>query len=664
MVAHKDEETRATSVGNLTNETSKSASEEEYHNKVNTEVSRNVESSDVVQKSHEDVLSDTLEECDDVIKGGEVVSGDVIKGDEVVEIDVCKKIDGGDVNVNDDGVIKGDEISKDDEVVIADVINEGEFGGDDIIKVCEVVESDKNEGDADTNKSQSLVTSLRGRRKVFKSPSSFSYRRLLSYLQDTDSSNFEIVDAKLPEKKLKSGDNAPNMVAHGEQEISAVSVGINLTDESSKSASEEQYLYKVNPEVSRNVESSDVVRKRHDDVLNDTLEECEQMTPPDADIYSKPKTDKMLDVVVKPKPKPVLTPCSKMNLLQTPTSYTHRRLLPFLMSVAEDGTLKGNQSSKVTKGREQSQQPPTQSLSHQNLGMDEPKIISNPEQQDATNEKSDSPTSTLIPADTSFDRKKIVTLVSSVNLLDTYGSDMECSGSTTQLEVNSQSEAVEFDNSLKLELSPLKDNLKHVEEATVKAMEIVPNICTEQITDADNDFTGLKSSCSKDNQELVNESAHQTLQITPLMTPAINGENFRNGILKRTPRGCRGICNCLNCTSFRLHAERSFEFSRNQMHDAEEVALDLINDLTSLRKLLETTASDSNSLATDKEKQIKEACEKALYKEEVAKARLSQMNEDLSFHCRSMKLMRPKVTFANKIEEKFISKDLCGKKSV
>ncbi|GKA89045.1 hypothetical protein Tco_0810857, partial [Tanacetum coccineum] len=85
--------------------------------------------------------------------------------------------------------------------------------------------------------------------------------------------------------------------------ISAVSVGINLTHETSKSASEEQYLNKVNPEVSRNVKSSDVVQKSHEDVLNDALEECEQMTPADADIYSKPKTDKMLDVVVKPKPK-------------------------------------------------------------------------------------------------------------------------------------------------------------------------------------------------------------------------------------------------------------------------------------------------------------------------------------------------------------------------
>ncbi|GJU48356.1 putative reverse transcriptase domain-containing protein [Tanacetum coccineum] len=328
-------------------------------------------------------------------------------------------------------------------------------------------------------------------------------------------------------------------------------------------------------------------------------------------------------------------------------------------------TLKGNQSSKVVKGIEQIQQPPTLSLLHQNVGMDESKIISNPEQQDAANEKSDSPTSTLIPVDTSLDRIKTATLVSSDNLLDTHGPDMECSESATQLEVNSQSEAVEFDNSIKLELSSPKDNSKSVEEATVKAIENVSKICTELITDTDNDFTGIGSSSSEDNQELVNESAHQTLQqITPLMTPGINGENCRNGILKRTPRGCRGICNCLNCTSFRLHAERSFEFSRNQMHDAEDVALELISDLTSLRKVLETTVNGSNSLATDKEKQIKEACEKALYKEEAAKARLSQMNEDLSFHCRSMKLMRPNVTFANKIEEKLISKDVCGKKSV
>ncbi|GKG60192.1 hypothetical protein Tco_0609856, partial [Tanacetum coccineum] len=55
------------------------------------------------------------------------------------------------------------------------------------------------------------------------------------------------------------------------------------------------------------------------------------------------------------------------------------------------------------------------------------------------------------------------------------------------MEVNSQSEAVEFDNSIKLELSSPKDNSKSVEEATVKAIENVSKICTELITDTDND---------------------------------------------------------------------------------------------------------------------------------------------------------------------------------
>ncbi|GKE32405.1 hypothetical protein Tco_1451727, partial [Tanacetum coccineum] len=97
-------------------------------------------------------------------------------------------------------------------------------------------------------------------------------------------------------------------------------------------------------------------------------------------------------------------------------------------------TLKGNQSSKVVKGVEQIRQLPTLSLLHQNVGVDESKIISNPEQQDAANEKSDSLTSTLIPVDTSLDRLKISTLMSSNNLLDTHGPDMECSESATQLE--------------------------------------------------------------------------------------------------------------------------------------------------------------------------------------------------------------------------------------
>lgn len=67
------------------------------------------------------------------------------------------------------------------------------------------------------------------------------------------------------------------------------------------------------------------------------------------------------------------------------------------------------------------------------------------------------------------------------------------------------------------------------------------------------------------------------------------------GILKKNPLGCRGLCNCLNCASFRLHADRAFEFSRNQMHNAEEIASELMEELANLRILLEKSIRQNNN---------------------------------------------------------------------
>ncbi|KAK6138595.1 hypothetical protein DH2020_027662 [Rehmannia glutinosa] len=118
-----------------------------------------------------------------------------------------------------------------------------------------------------------------------------------------------------------------------------------------------------------------------------------------------------------------------------------------------------------------------------------------------------------------------------------------------------------------------------------------------------------------------------------LVTPT-NGP-FK-GILKRNRRGCRGLCNCLNCASFRLHADRAFEFSRNQMHDAEEVASDLMKELANLRSLLEKSVITDNDLAAIQLNPvlIKQACNKAVETENLAKERLSQLNYDLNVHCR------------------------------
>lgn len=80
----------------------------------------------------------------------------------------------------------------------------------------------------------------------------------------------------------------------------------------------------------------------------------------------------------------------------------------------------------------------------------------------------------------------------------------------------------------------------------------------------------------------------------------VHAGGFKKGILRRNPRGCRGLCTCLKCVSFHLHAERAFEFSRNQLLDAEEVVQDLMKELSLLRSLLERSPdSVSNSPAFD-----------------------------------------------------------------
>lgn len=133
---------------------------------------------------------------------------------------------------------------------------------------------------------------------------------------------------------------------------------------------------------------------------------------------------------------------------------------------------------------------------------------------------------------------------------------------------------------------------------------------------------------------------------------------LNKGILKRNPRGCRGLCNCLNCASFRLHAERAFEFARNQMQDTEEVSLVLMKELADMRMFLEKRLSSVNNLGPVPltQLEVEEACTKALEAEERAKERLSQMNNELNYHCRVPSLYRPRVTFSTHIEEKAVAK--------
>ncbi|WVZ71861.1 hypothetical protein U9M48_020393 [Paspalum notatum var. saurae] len=127
----------------------------------------------------------------------------------------------------------------------------------------------------------------------------------------------------------------------------------------------------------------------------------------------------------------------------------------------------------------------------------------------------------------------------------------------------------------------------------------------------------------------------------------------KKGILKRHTRGCKGICMCLDCCTFRLHADRAFEFSRKQMQEADDIISNLLKEVANLRSLVEKPAgqiSFNSYLCLKLQRESTQAaCKRASRVEEVARSRCQQMFVDLNAHCR---IPGPRVRFAQYIEEK------------
>ncbi|KAF8762155.1 hypothetical protein HU200_009699 [Digitaria exilis] len=115
----------------------------------------------------------------------------------------------------------------------------------------------------------------------------------------------------------------------------------------------------------------------------------------------------------------------------------------------------------------------------------------------------------------------------------------------------------------------------------------------------------------------------------------------KKGILKRHTRGCKGICMCLDCCTFRLRADRAFEFSRKQMQEADDVINNLLKEVANLRSLVENPAGQQESTQA--------ACRRASRVEDVARERCQQMFMDLNSHC---KIPGPRVSFTQFVEEK------------
>ncbi|XP_020261574.1 uncharacterized protein LOC109837663 [Asparagus officinalis] len=131
----------------------------------------------------------------------------------------------------------------------------------------------------------------------------------------------------------------------------------------------------------------------------------------------------------------------------------------------------------------------------------------------------------------------------------------------------------------------------------------------------------------------------------------------KKGILKKQPRGCKGICMCLDCSSFRVHAERAYEFSRKQMSDADEVVEQLIKELSCLRNIVERSVvpvvdgPGSYTVLPISQEQVKGLSQRTFRVEEQARNRMRQMFCNLNAHCR---IPGPKVTFSDSVNKRNI----------
>ncbi|KAK1319575.1 hypothetical protein QJS10_CPB04g01444 [Acorus calamus] len=102
----------------------------------------------------------------------------------------------------------------------------------------------------------------------------------------------------------------------------------------------------------------------------------------------------------------------------------------------------------------------------------------------------------------------------------------------------------------------------------------------------------------------------------------------------------------------RLCAQKATEFSKKQMKEAEEVATGLLKELSCFRNLMERSVSLVKGVESHTDILVKAICRRASKAEELAKNHLSQMAND----CRITNLQKPRVTFADHVEEKIITK--------
>ncbi|KAF4354203.1 hypothetical protein F8388_004215 [Cannabis sativa] len=357
----------------------------------------------------------------------------------------------------------------------------------------------------------------------------------------------------------------------------------------------------------------------------------------------------------------VLKPRSQLKLFKSPGSFSYGRMLPFIMDIAKDNSdAFGNGYS--TKPEKDLEQPSIASDNERTL----PAKSRGLECKENQKVDSDAPPLNVQPTIASDNQEKLLDKSNGLECKENNNVDSAPSSLAILSSVNDSS------NDEPNLTPPICSSVLNVDEIISNVLSEIETSPDHQSSPQDTTSQQVESSCtsncsssSRDELEMSNSNQLSVVETecnSPKLgmvvksvesnspsynTPSPYQVGLKKGILKRNPRGCRGLCTCLNCASFRLHAERAFEFSKNQMEDTQEVVLELVKELSNLRKVLEESANIANDdQIVVQASQAKEACRKAAEAEQLAQNRLTEMNYDLNIHCRITSLERPRVKFA------------------
>ncbi|GLT97706.1 hypothetical protein SLE2022_152580 [Rubroshorea leprosula] len=442
------------------------------------------------------------------------------------------------------------------------------------------------------------------------------------------------------------------------------------------------------PDVKGNIKDSVEQRSDNDGKVHieDPNVENTQKVASNADIFSKPEVDQRkgnrLDDIfqgvnhhfgrsadgylcktngylsekaleTRPMSKSIADPLLSLKLSKIPSSLNYRRLLPYLIDVAKD-KCRASESGHLLEVKKDTKDKPLSPLltSYCNQTSAE-NSTDRSSRAHLSGDNRPVMITTAISGSSSDDKPRLSSpkhLVDSPVILD-----------LPQEQESLTEHGTTSDTDQRSEISP--NIVKPTDGVTLATMPFCSPFCSGSISREDAKLptqqlhVNTEIGCMKSMLKCTNDASPTEMDsfLGASIPPGIPAAGLMEGILKRNSHGCRGICTCLNCSSFRLHAERAFEFSRNQMQNAEEVALDLMKELSQLRNMLDNSTMGADNHAVICINQVKEACRKASEAEKLAKQRLGEMNDDLNIHCRITCGKRPRVKFANYVEEQAIS---------